>query len=74
MTFTMPWRKALVTAALFFATPGLQAKEKVVAYVPNWVDLKTFTEDDRLRQDHAYQHRLREPDQRSRRSIVPSEK
>jgi chitinase len=43
MTLTMPWRNALITAAIFFATPGLQAKEKVVAYVPNWVDLESFS-------------------------------
>src|SRR5580692_222085 len=43
MTSTKPWCIALIAAALFFATPALQAKEKVVAYVPNWVDLESFS-------------------------------
>jgi GH18 family chitinase len=34
----------LIAAALCCTTMPLLAKEKVVAYVPNWVDLKSFSE------------------------------
>jgi chitinase len=37
-------RLLLMVSALCYSTTSLQAREKVVAYVPNWVDLKTFSE------------------------------
>src|SRR4051794_35251612 len=43
MTPMPPLRLALVAAVLFLATTPLRAKEKVVAYVPNWVDLDSFS-------------------------------
>ena len=42
MTTFKPWRLALIAAAILLTTTPLQAKEKVVAYVPNWVDLESF--------------------------------
>jgi chitinase len=43
MTPLPAWRLALVASAIFLTTTSLQAKEKVVAYVPNWVNLDAFT-------------------------------
>ena len=40
----MSWRLALVASAFLSPATPLQAREKVVAYVPNWVDLKSFSE------------------------------
>jgi GH18 family chitinase len=44
MTTTLRRLLAILAVALFFTTTPLPAKEKVVAYVPNWVDLKSFSE------------------------------
>jgi chitinase len=44
MTSRQPWRLASIVVALFSGASPLQAREKVVAYVPNWVDLKSFAE------------------------------
>ena len=45
MTPLKIWRLALIASAIFLTTTRLDAKEKVVAYVPNWVDLDAFTRD-----------------------------
>jgi chitinase len=44
MTAPMPRRLASFAIAMFFTATPLLANEKVVAYVPNWVDLKSFSE------------------------------
>ena len=44
MISKLTWRLALIVVALSLTAMPLQAKEKVVAYVPNWVDLKSFAE------------------------------
>ena len=36
-------RDVLAAAALYW-TPGTHAQDKVVAYVPNWIDLRTFAD------------------------------
>ena len=41
---TIPMRLASIIFSLSFTTTLIQAKEIVVAYVPNWVDLKSFAE------------------------------
>ena len=41
MPFATPFRLLLATLALIL-TSGLQAQPKVVAYVPNWIDLNVF--------------------------------
>jgi hypothetical protein len=43
MTASMTTRLALITFALCFTTTALGAHEKIVAYVPNWVDLESFS-------------------------------
>jgi GH18 family chitinase len=43
MTTLTPWRLALIASAIFLTPAPLQAKEMVVAYVPNWVNLDSFT-------------------------------
>ena len=43
MITLMPWRLALIAAAILLTATPLQAEEKVVAYVPNWVNLDAFT-------------------------------
>ena len=35
-------RLAMIAAALIFTTPDLQAKEKIVAYVPNWGEPEAY--------------------------------
>jgi chitinase len=42
MTTFKTWRLILIASAILLTTMPLQAKEKVVAYVPNWVDLESF--------------------------------
>ena len=44
MTSSMSWRFAAIASVFFFSATTIQAKEKVVAYVPNWVDLNSFSE------------------------------
>ena len=44
MNLFTPWRLALVALALAGTTSPAQAREKVVAYVPNWVDLESFAQ------------------------------
>ena len=44
MISKLTWRLALSVIALPSTAMPLQAKEKVVAYVPNWVDLQSFAE------------------------------
>jgi chitinase len=44
MTTLTPWRLALIASAIFLTPAPLQAKEMVVAYVPNWVNLDSFSE------------------------------
>ena len=43
MTPLTRWPLALITSAAVLTTTPLHAKEKVVAYVPNWVNLDAFT-------------------------------
>jgi chitinase len=38
------WRVFLIGSIVTLTAPPLQAKQKVVAYVPNWIDLKAFSE------------------------------
>ena len=44
MISKLTWRLVLIVVALSSTAMPLQAKEKVVAYVPNWVDLQSFAE------------------------------
>ena len=46
MTFNTPyvWRKALAALGVFMFSLIAHAESRVVAYVPNWVDLNTFSE------------------------------
>jgi GH18 family chitinase len=44
MTSSKPLQLLAISSIFFFTTTTIQAKEKVVAYVPNWVDLKSFSE------------------------------
>jgi len=44
MTAASPRRLAFIAAILISITEPVLAKEKIVAYVPNWVDLKSFSE------------------------------
>ena len=43
MSRRTPWPLTLIVSAFFLATTPIEAKEKVVAYVPNWVNLDSFT-------------------------------
>jgi GH18 family chitinase len=40
----MQWPFVLCLSILLFSPPPVPAHEKVVAYVPNWIDLKSFSE------------------------------
>jgi GH18 family chitinase len=42
MTQSTSWRLALIATILLFTSAPIQAHDKVVAYVPNWVDLASF--------------------------------
>ncbi len=43
MTRLMPWCLAWIVSTLFLSTTPLKAQEKVIAYVPNWIDLEVFS-------------------------------
>jgi chitinase len=44
MTVAVPRRLSIFISVLFLTATPLLAAEKIVAYVPNWVDLKSFAE------------------------------
>jgi hypothetical protein len=38
------WQNILIGLVLFGSLSSTQAETKVVAYVPNWIDLNTFSQ------------------------------
>ena len=66
-------RVVFCTLAVWLTNAPLWAGEKIVAYVPNWLDFGKYAESIDFSKITPHQHRFRKPDRRPRRPVVSNE-